>query len=498
VTTRFQKPRPGIAFKNGKLYEFRARRIVVLRAWPEPMAWCRTSKIGWRSTRKWADEMLVSCFSAMQHPAQDPGPLELFRLVPMAVDQLKAEGCSPEQIEERRVKRWKAMHHAWREREACIQPFVEQIPGEIRELIAPLRNRAWHLLCMMARCPGAIDLFRNNPALAFALSGHWIYREHPVRNPMRAARALVNRRHRDILAWMGFPGTKSTQQIFRKIAVHRLDPLALRKLKEALLDPARHKALRHVSVITTPVLSVILREDLFRLSTMSLLEELAENDAQGDRVLSIMRDTCRLDEQQGGGHLPAPFRTARALIDRHDELAGMQRRQNIRLVRNTVFPDPPYAGHAQCQPVRTMKELLEEGLEMRHCVASYAEDVAAGSFYVYRILQPVRATLAISWRDNCWRVYELQGPGNTLVPSSIYESIVASFFEGTCLRGAINPPGGGQGERPVAYDPDYPPPRPEPVPPPAWVPCDQYGHPVLMFSDDSKSAVDRLRAVFSE
>ncbi|MGA1531253.1 MAG: PcfJ domain-containing protein [Kiritimatiellia bacterium] len=498
MTTHFQKPRPGIAFKNGKLYEFRARRIVVLRAWPEPMAWCRTSKAGWRATRKWADELLVSCFSAMAHPAQDPGPLDRFRLVPMAVDQLKAEGCSPEQIEERRVKRWKAMHYAWREREACIQPFMEQIPQAIRELIAPLRHRAWHLLCMLARCPGAMDLCRNNPALAFALSGHWIYREHPVRNPMRAARGLVNRRQRDILAWMGFPGTKSTQQIFRKIAVSRLDPLSLRKLKEALNDPARHKALRHVSVITAPVLSVILREDLFRLSTMSLLEEMAVDDAQGDRILSIMRDTCRLNEQQGGGHLPAPFRTARALIDRHDELAGMHRRQNIRLARNTVFPDPPYAGHAQCQPVRTMKELLEEGLEMRHCVASYAEDVAGGSFYIYRILQPVRATLAISWQVNCWRVYELQGPGNTLVPSPVYESIVTSFFEGTCLRGPLQPPAGEDGSQAVAHDPEYPLEPNNEDPPPPWVPCDQDGHPVMLFSDDSNNTVKRLCAIFSE
>ena len=41
------------------------------------------------------------------------------------------------------------------------------------------------------------------------------------------------------------------------------------------------------------------------------------------------------------------------------------------------------------------RDLLVEGLRQHNCVASYAPAVARGDTYVYRVLAPERATLAI-------------------------------------------------------------------------------------------------------
>jgi hypothetical protein len=59
------------------------------------------------------------------------------------------------------------------------------------------------------------------------------------------------------------------------------------------------------------------------------------------------------------------------------------------------FPPPPIPGNEHIQPIINATMLLEEGQTMRHCVGSYAESVRRRERYIYRILQPERATLEI-------------------------------------------------------------------------------------------------------
>lgn len=486
----FTKARPGVAFKNGKFYRFEARRIVVVRAWPEPMAWYRTPKRGWRGTRKWADDVLIDCFRNLERVACKPEPLEEFKLLPRMVEELTAEGYTPEMMEDRRVFLWKSYEKAWREQTECVRPFIEQIPADIRTLIAPHRYRAWHLLTLFARCPGAVELYRANPALAFALSGHWLYREHRVSNPLRAARGLVRRKQREILAWMGFPGTKSVQRIFKKIAVAELHPAALRDMKAALRDPERHKVLSHLPVITPEVLSLVNDKADFERLSMRFFMEMLEDVAEAKGIRRILRDTMRMDQQRGGGYVPNSIRSIRRLREVHDDLARPLR--GAILARDREFPKPPYAGTAYLLPMTTMHELIREGNEMRHCVASYGDMISEGKYYVYRVLKPVRATLGIVWRRGRWRIDELQGPGNSMLSRHDREAIVDAFYEGTCVRAGRDPE-----EEEIVQERCEPAPRDETLEPLPWVPCDRGGHPLLMFSESSKAAVATIRSIFA-
>jgi hypothetical protein len=173
------------------------------------------------------------------------------------------------------------------------------------------------------------------------------------------------------------------------------------------------------------------------------------------------------------------------------------RGNRIAFSRNLDFPPPPYAGTADLEPIRTLKELVEEGEQMRHCVASYADRIAGGSYYVYRVLKPIRATLAISWHGNRWMASELQGFGNALLRSVDFDGIVNSFFEGVCLRGPTAK--STDDEEGVisavdlvdlSFDSDI-------AAPPPWVPCDAVGHPLLLFSPASRATAETIRAVFT-
>lgn len=493
MSNGFAKTREGVAFKNGKFYSFSSRRIIVIRAWPDPRAWVKTPKRGWRGTKKWADETLVDCFRSADRGVERPLPLNQFILDAKMVSEMIDDGCTPDEIEERRKYLWKNRESAWKDQETCIKPLLEQIPQHIKALIYPLRYRAWHLLCLFARCPESLDLFHANPALAYALSGHWIYRDKKVVNPMRASRVLIKKRQREILDWMGFPGSNSTRRIFQKIDIRNLHPFSLQQMKSSLLDPSRHKILAHLPLITPSILGVLNDDALFRRVSMRYLLNMLEDEAAVADTRWMLRDCIRMDEQLGGGNLPRHFNSFKKLKYCHDELSADVTR--LMAGRSLEFPAPPYMGTDDVQPICTLEELIEEGRSMRHCVASRAEMIADGSIFIYRVKSPARATAAIQWKVNRWQLSELRGKSNSNIPVNLRREIKDQLFGGQCLRsGKIATSGERyfvdavipEDEVGVAVD----------KPRQAWAPYDKNGNQLHLSSSESQSLMTNILSVF--
>jgi len=68
-----------------------------------------------------------------------------------------------------------------------------------------------------------------------------------------------------------------------------------------------------------------------------------------------------------------------------------------------VYPSPPISGTDQITPITHVDALLEEGDVMEHCVVSYIGDVIDKKSYIYSMVDPERATIAIDPET-----YELQ------------------------------------------------------------------------------------------
>ena len=64
-----------------------------------------------------------------------------------------------------------------------------------------------------------------------------------------------------------------------------------------------------------------------------------------------------------------------------------------------LFPMPPLIGTNTIIPITTAKELFQEGADMHHCVASYAGKIMQNQCYIYRILEPERATVEIGYEN---------------------------------------------------------------------------------------------------
>lgn len=126
--------------------------------------------------------------------------------------------------------------------------------------------------------------------------------------------------------------------------------------------------------------------------------------------------------------------TYKRLTDIHDELTeqmnralGIHSALSIDVPEN--FPPPPYPGSSTIiMPITTLTELVREGREMHHCVSMYAKEVAQGSFYVYRVTFPVRATAAISRYGREWTLREVERACNKPVTDSERKFIEDGIF----------------------------------------------------------------------
>jgi hypothetical protein len=391
-----------MAFKNGKFYDFSPRHVLVMSAWPDPRAWLKRASHGWKATRKWPDELL-------SHALFPKGAI------------YEPSVCGPNN------EPFAAWVEELSRRQYALQgAYFDTIPDLIRADLLRYGKRKWHLLNLMARCPRADDLSRSNPALAYALASNWVFHKPGVTHPMRSARCLVNRKQKRILEWLGFPATESTRRILAKIVPRSLSVMSLLYLRNALADPWVRGTLSHLDRINASALRLVTNPRLREHVTPRLIEDVSR-DAGEDRpygpVWYLLDDTLRMADRADWHGCPRQFASLRRLQSLHDELTPRLETmwQNYPLPER--FPPPPFSGTTEIQPVRTPLDLVEEGKVMQHCVAIRAEQVAKGWQYVYRVLQPTRATLAIVKTGQGWMCMEMRGARNAKIPLEIQKRV---------------------------------------------------------------------------
>lgn len=397
--------KPGVVYKpsRDRLYIFDRRAVVVISGGPVPQAWRKTIERGWRAARPAIPQ---SCIELSLSEAEESPVWHL-------KDGLRAKNGQflfpfMEQV-----------------RDACFgdRAWVAWLRGldvEHRRAVAPFRERAWHLLMLALRCPGATDLMHSSPALAFALASSWVFRgERRVRWPLRSARALVRKRQRVIADWLGFPATESAVRMLRRVPHHAVDIGPLLYLRGAMHEEAAGRLLRHVPAITADVIRIVTTDNLRRHASPRLLIEAGSE--LGPEVMPVrrtMQDTLVMLAQMKREPAGLIFRSRDHLVMVHDEVAAALTggRSSWRDAHLRI-PRPPLEGTDAIIPLTKVADYFEEGREQQSCVASYASRVAVSvdgsrdgraSLYVYRVLQPERATLAIRRDRGAWCIDELR------------------------------------------------------------------------------------------
>jgi hypothetical protein len=419
----------GSYFRDGKFYLFTNGTMLVVRGWPELRAWRKTPTRPWQQVRPELRLGHPDLLVADHTPRTQRLPRELAAQLSVAGDDERdelAEGGLP------------SPPPPWLPAQLALEAEARQrlaatFPPDIQAVLAPFAARQWHLAVLLARCPGALDLVRSNPALAFCLASSWCFRRQPVRWPLRSVRRLLKRRQRDMLAWLGFPATESMVRLLRKVPPAACQVPHLLNLRRIARDSWSVPYVRHLPRLNATALTLLACRGLRAELTPRLVREMTEAAPDGEvsATLRLLEDTWEMGILLGGFRHP-PFASLRQLRRTHDALVQELRRDHARRAAEEAipFPPPPLPGTPDILPLTTAADLVQEGEEMRHCVAIYGPRVWAGECYVYRVLRPTRATVSLVRQGRRWELEQVAGIANAEVPANTVATVrhwVASF-----------------------------------------------------------------------
>lgn len=409
-------------FKNGKLYLFRGDHVTVVRPWGEKAgAWRKTRRGTWKHIRPHIN--VERAYVSSMHERKD----SFLPIDPVCTvgeddvdngadfiddyqDYMELDEAPMPRVIEQNSDRETLLT---KERRA-FSAFYESIPPHALDIARHTKNRQWHVLQLLNRAgQPAADLFMNNYALAWMLASAWVF--HANTKPMRAARSLLKHKQRHIAGWLGFPSTDSAARILRRIKTQALYMPYMLGLRCAMADdPHTLKRLQHQNTLTPGMLFFLTKPHLCHLPSQKLLREISSCTKTEQNTIHYVMDSLhmnrRLDEPVRITH----FKDNEHVKKIHDRLALLYNEFARSRVGNTKieFPPPPLQGTCEIEPITKPEDLLKEGIDQHHCAASYGERVAMGAIYLYRVLQPERATLSICRKGAVWLIDQLKGFAN--------------------------------------------------------------------------------------
>ena len=403
---------PGYRFKDGKLMIFREDEVMLIRGWDEPSA-LRKDGGGWEQFEP-AFRLVAPYRRAARTVAKKPAKETAAEPVQMAMD-FWTDTAAKKPVPPRPPS-------LVDQRKRAFDSFRFSLPKEVANALEGFRSNQWRLLNLLAMESGCIDLASSNPVLAYALAD-WRADRNVCRQP------LGRMPQRELLALLKLPDTAAMVKLFRKIPPESLDPRLWQPLLGVLRQPdgTCAKWLAHVPVINLGVMELILPPQIRVAVTPTLLEEVSADPKEKYRgnVAGQVRDTlAMMDELEHTGPL-VPIPSIARLREIHERVSAEFRKLEALRRQHGPLPLPPLPGiKDRIIPLRTQAELVAEGREQKNCVASYAARVVAGECYIYRVLQPARATLSIRRQtDGNWGIAELLAACNRPVDKATRETV---------------------------------------------------------------------------
>lgn len=413
-------PRPGMYWRDESLLLEGTQKALRLAPWPSPSALCRIGAGEWKRADRLAERLIASwpSYVAGEKPFRDP----------MGLVGGYDRGLA--RVDENDMSLfWPASY------------YFELIPETIRKILESHYRGRWIMLLFCAVDERAPELCRSNAGLAYALA-RWLHKRGRLGGgASREVHELLGMRQKELMGMIGLPATESARRTLAKLDPFSLSPSLMRKLRQVLGEREGAKRLASLPRIESDVLRVVGDPLLRPLVSDRFLQQLA---------------TCPRSDPSyvGGKELATAIRQAGAYAIRSGREARFLPLQSIRQIRRLQisyererserkwrrslpeeagrFPDPPFQGTEAIKPITSVRELLEESLEMGNCVRDYVDEVRSRMAYFYRVVSPTRATLAIMNRGlfghSLWVPASMLGPRNAELPAETSQAAFLALF----------------------------------------------------------------------
>ena len=295
------------------------------------------------------------------------------------------------------------------------QTLLDTVPRNILGRIRCFPESHFALLQLFADHPEAMTLAESNPLLVFLLAAHREWTQQNCVVPRDAIRNALRGKRKSILRWLGFPNAdESLVRLLGKADAWACRSDLVAGFQEVLRDGRAIKRLRHLPAINLGCMAIAADKTLLDRVSDGLLREVADDETEDHSPVTALRLRAFLamEEQCYLPALPRMFYTRRRIQKELFAVADYLALEEFEAMQITL-PDPPLLDTPTIEALRTPEDVHTEGWEQGYFVWDLLPMLLSGKMFLYRVLAPERATVAIKrGKDGLWQVLALKGRGN--------------------------------------------------------------------------------------
>lgn len=297
------------------------------------------------------------------------------------------------------------------------------IPRDIRDVLEKKFYR-WRLplIRLCKACPEAIDLLKNNPILLWVV---WSKAQKEELTLLEIQRVL-RLKQKDILERAGFVASNSAVSIMKRIYFEDFEENGAKTINLIFSNKEIIDGLRHVKNPDLFVLEQLVNWPWVAGKPILRCFEKREDTHESANLISLIHDCVRICDALGYevaeeiGYCSNVVQ----LVRKHDRLAEEDRERRVRIEQRRLldkdgkraiekFPEPPFPGNDSIMPLCSIAALLKEGEIMKHCIATYLDDIYDGKYYVFHMEKPQILTIGIQIKKDKYRLSQIKGYRNS-------------------------------------------------------------------------------------
>jgi len=276
--------------------------------------------------------------------------------------------------------------------EKCMEWYLA-IPKEVRINLAPYQTHEFAILYLVSHFRYAYELFVSHPTLFWLM----LCTAKDGNFPENKVLALMGKPRKEILQFCGLPPTNSVLKLISKLKFSRFDEVSLENIR--LINKIENYAqLNHLNQIGSIVLPLV--HKFPELVNSHLITNVCLNNNQYaiEEIGETINDIKQMATTMRVTNIVVRIRQCGSFDDvevLHNNLVARLNVMNFNGVMNIDYEEPPIPGNTFILPIINTESLFSEGVEQNHCVFSYHDEIVAGRYYVYKIIEPERATLGL-------------------------------------------------------------------------------------------------------
>jgi hypothetical protein len=290
-------------------------------------------------------------------------------------------------------------------------PYIRQwyltVPPAVRAGLECLPSYRSALLSLAARHRSVCDLLINNPLLLWATYYHAARTESGEHELL----TILDDKQIQILQKLGYDASKQQIKILRKTAIARFASGDIVKLLEICRAKSTKDFLSHYHHISKNTVAALLEHPWLATCAAKALIPVLELKVNRQ----IFFDTINMADDLELLRRCTSIEALRAL-NRQESYRWRHRDAEVDFL---ALPEPPAASCDGISALSTQGMILDEGLQMDHCIVSYIDRVLAGKYYVYQMTEPERLTIG---QKKCiaglWSIDQIKGKRNIAASKS--------------------------------------------------------------------------------